>query len=103
MRICIFIPLLAIVAAIGLGVLASAASATSSCAEDDQCWTWPTMGNHRRGVVTMHGNLPVVGPCRFARMARRHAIDWSSTPRLRGDRWAIAHGCDRPRTPSSGR
>lgn len=65
----------------------------SACMEDAPCWTWPTMGNRRRGIVSMSGARVIVGACRFARMARRGRIDWSRTDRLRGDRYARRQGC----------
>lgn len=64
------------------------------CTEDSPCWTWSRMGNRRRGaVVTRGGNVRVVGPCAFAHLAADDAIDWSSTPRMKGDTWAQVHGC----------
>lgn len=64
------------------------------CAEDEPCWTWSTMGNLSRGIVTTRGARIVVDPPRFARLARAHRIDWHATPHLRGDAWARAHGTD---------
>lgn len=64
------------------------------CAEDAPCWHWSTMGNHRRGIVTVHARRVIVGPCRFARYWRTGRIDRTRTPTLRGDGWARRHGCD---------
>lgn len=79
-------------AVLAAGSFAKAAMAADRCVEDMPCWTWSTMGNHKRGVVSDAGRRVVVGPCRFTRMARRGTLD-SSTPHLRGDRWALRHGC----------
>ena len=68
------------------------AGTPAACAEDAPCWNWARMGNHRRGIVTLYGNVRVVGPCQYARMRRAHRID-PHTPRLRGDVWAAMHGC----------
>jgi len=67
------------------------ANAAHRCAEDDPCWRWPRMGNHRRGVTLLSGRTVIVAPCRFARLARRDRIDWTHTKPLRGDGWAIRH------------
>lgn len=86
-------------------VFASPASAAVTCQEDEPCWSWSTMGNHHRGIVTLHGNRRVVGPCAFQRLYRTHHIAYSvrvggkvyrnMLERMRGDAWALAHGCDR--------
>lgn len=55
------------------------------CQEDNSCWNWRTMGNHKRGITTTGGRSIVVGPIRFDRLNNAHRIDWKSTPRLRGD------------------
>lgn len=87
-----------------LGLVACAAFASPpgtrtahvrACAEDDACWVWSRMGNRQRGVYVArkHGvRHVVVGPCRFAHLAKRGKLD-STTPHLRGDAWAIRHGC----------
>jgi hypothetical protein len=62
------------------------------CQEDEPCWSWPEMGTRSRGVVLRSGARAVVGPCRYRRLARGGLLD-GSTPRLRGDRWALRHGC----------
>jgi len=65
------------------------------CVEDMPCWSWSTMGNRKRGIVTVYGTPKVVGPCGYRRV-------WERTPRsmrgllgptLKGDRWARRHGC----------
>ena len=82
---------------IGAASVAPSVSATatlaSPCMEDEPCWTWSRMGNRTRGVVTRYGNPLVVGPCRFARMHRAHRLD-PHNERMRGDAWAIVHGCE---------
>lgn len=55
------------------------------CAEDARCWRWRTMGDHRRGIVTIGGRKRVVGPRAFDRANRGFWIDWRRTPRLPGD------------------
>lgn len=87
-----------IVAVLAVACLATEAGAATApaCQEDAPCWRWPTMGDHKRGVfiAQRHGTRhAVVGPCRFARLAKSGRLD-STTPRLRGDGWAINHGCD---------
>jgi hypothetical protein len=66
------------------------------CAEDDPCWTWSRMGNRRRGVLDLStGQRVVVGPCTFRHMWLNGNADVSSaSERMRGDWWAIHHGCD---------
>lgn len=71
---------------------AAPASAAIRCHEDQACWSWSTMGNHKRGVVTMAGNRRIVGPCQFERLVREHWIDLRGQ-RMKGDAWAIDHGC----------
>lgn len=68
-------------------------AAQQRCMEDQPCWTWSKMGNHKRGVTTAGGKLLVVGPCRFATLYVKGAL--ADTPRMRGDWWAIHHGCSR--------
>ena len=74
-------------------------SSVTPCLEDEDCWRWPTMGNLQRGVVL---NTPkgepkrsaVLEPCEFAFYDFRGWIDWKRTPRLPGDQFARAHGCN---------
>ena len=83
---------------------AATATLSPTCAEDAPCWVWSRMGNHRRGIVTLSGNVRVVGPCAFQRLWRGGHIRYSvrvggkvyrnMLERMRGDAWAIAHGCD---------
>lgn len=89
--------LLALLADSALG-----ASPARTCFEDEPCWNWATMGNHKRGVVTTDGTPLVVGPCRFARMWERGRLRYSVRfngrtyvllERLKGDGWARRHGC----------
>lgn len=61
-----------------------------TCHEDEPCWRWSAMGDDRRGIVRADtGATLVVSRCTFATMARRGMIDWSRTPRLHGDRYAL--------------
>lgn len=96
--------LVACAMALALAPHASASAAPgAACAEDDPCWTWPQMGNRKRGVVSLHGTPLVVGSCRYARMyARAKALGMARLlgPALRGDAWARAHGCERSRLAS---
>ena len=72
---------------------ASAASSEATCYEDMPCFQWPTMGNFRRGIVTVGGRRLVVGPCRFQRIALAERIDWRRSGNLPGDSLAIFAGC----------
>ena len=65
---------------------ASAEGATPDCHEDEPCWVWSKIGNHKRGV-TVAGKLRVVGPCQYAKLAHAGRLD-KSTVTLRGDVWA---------------
>lgn len=79
-----------------LGGSTDAAAKRGPCLEDQACWTWPTMGNRRRGVyVKGRTAIVIVGPCRFQRLVRAHRIDWEGTEVIRGDWWATRHGCER--------
>lgn len=61
------------------------------CEEDDPCWTWPTMGHHNRGVY-VRGQLRVVNACTYRKLRVAGLLD-ARTERLRGDAWAVKHGC----------
>jgi len=72
-------------------VLAACGTAGAAvCHEDQPCWSWSTMGNHKRGV-TVNGVRRVVGPCQFAKLVARKTVTYRP---MRGDRWAINHGCE---------
>lgn len=64
------------------------------CAEDDPCWNWAKMGNHRRGVILLDGTPKVVGPCGFNRLWAHGAIRYRLSTntnlltRLKGDKFA---------------
>ncbi len=75
------------VGTIGAALAFSAApdSAAAICHEDARCWNWRTMGNHKRGVVTLAGRHKVVGPVAFDRLDNACRIDWERTHKLRGD------------------
>lgn len=92
----------AAMATLTVGGTQAMAAAPATCAEDAPCWSWSTMGNHRRGVVTLHGNVRIVGPCTFARWMHTGRIAYSvrvdghtyrTLERMRGDAWAIRYGC----------
>lgn len=84
------------------------ATLARSCAEDDPCFTWSTMGNLERGLYVKRGrSVPrawgayrapwgawIVDASVFCRMERARLIDWHRSPRLRGDSLAREHGCD---------
>jgi hypothetical protein len=72
---------------------AGRADAGVICQEDAPCWNWATMGDHRRGVVTVLGTRAVVSPCRFARMFRTGAIDYRASGTLKGDTLALRLDC----------
>lgn len=68
------------------------------CTEDSACWNWATMGNHKRGIVTVWGDAKIVGPrgyCRelhhTPRYMRRYFI---RTNRLHGDYTVIHTVCN---------
>lgn len=70
-----------------------------SCQEDQLCWNWRTMGDHRRGITTLPvlyvradgtvgvhpGRRLAVGACAFDRLNRAFRIDWNRTRMLHGD------------------
>lgn len=77
--------------------ISASAQGTARCQEDAPCWVWSRMGDHKRGVVDLRTNaLVVVGPCAFRRLwMHGNARLWSQADRMRGDWWAIHHGCER--------
>jgi hypothetical protein len=98
------LPLLAALALIASTVGAIVANASVQCTEDMPCWTWSKMGNHKRGIVTLYGNERVVGPCEFRRLWETGHIRYvvhvdghrygGMLQRMRGDWYAIEHGCE---------
>lgn len=67
--------------------------AARQCHEDQACWNWAKMGNHKRGIVlnTPDGEptrTAVVGVCQFNLHDLAGWIDWQHTPHLRGDKFA---------------
>lgn len=58
---------------------------SARCLDDEPCWNWRTMGNHQRSIVLTNGRRLVVGPVSFDGYRRERRIDWTRTPRLRGD------------------
>jgi hypothetical protein len=72
---------------------AGRADAGVVCQEDAPCWNWASMGNHRRGVVTVLGAHVVVSPCRFQRYRRWHALDMRASGRMKGDALALRLDC----------
>jgi hypothetical protein len=79
-----------------LGILSAAmmparAAASVRCLEDEPCYRWDTMGNHRRGVFVIGRRARiVVSTCGYARVHAR--IDWTRTTHVRGDYYAL-HAC----------
>lgn len=71
-----------VIAAIGGAVPVNHAG---HCREDARCWNWRTMGNHKRGVVTLAGRHKVIGPIAFDRLDNACRIDWTRSPHLTGD------------------
>lgn len=69
--------------------------AGTTCVEDASCWTWSRMGNRMRGIVSLRGTRVVVGTCRFQRMMMRrtHAQRVIMGYGMKGDAWAMRHGC----------
>lgn len=61
------------------------------CAEDSPCWTWSRMGIRQRGVI-VNGAARVVSPCTYRKLRVAGLID-ARTEHLRGDAWAMKHGC----------
>jgi len=71
----------------GMMLLVIPATATAApCYEDQPCWAWSKMGNHKRGV-NVAGKVRIVGPCQYAKLAHAKRLD-SNNVRLRGDVWA---------------
>jgi hypothetical protein len=95
---------------VGMATYAAPAMAAPACEEDEPCFVWSKMGNLNRGVVVRKSErkrqdcertfkrgaiqVCVTDPCGFAYMWHRGIIDLKRTPRLRGDVWAMMHGCD---------
>lgn len=100
-------------ASLALLAPASADASPVRCMEDQPCWSWSTMGNHKRGiylsnprairslferrrnraVFTADKHRIVVGPCGYALLP---GYIRQANPRLRGDWWALRHGCFPP-------
>ena len=77
---------------------ASAAVPEADCYEDQPCFVWSKIGNHKRGLNIWKRGIVVfrvVGPCTYAKLYYSHRID-SSNDKLRGDWWARHHGCEQP-------
>lgn len=101
-RLLPFAAALALLVSLVTAIAANAAAPT--CTEDMSCWMWSTMGNHKRGVVTLYGNERVVGPCEFRRLWEAGHLRYTVTvdghrytgmlDRMRGDQWALKHGCE---------
>lgn len=82
-------------AALGLaGAPAAPAVATRvACQEDMPCWNWANMGDHHRGIVSMHGTALVVGPCRFKKLMQSGMLDYRYSDIMRGDALAMRLSC----------
>lgn len=78
-----------------LTALLAAAAMSGGCQEDMPCWNWASMGNHRRGVVTLTAGRHVVNPCRFQRLMRAGRIDYGASGALLGDTLAMRVRCPR--------
>lgn len=76
-------------------LLAAAALSGGGCQEDMPCWNWASMGDHRRGVVTMFGTPLVVSPCKFQRLMKMRVIDYRPDDVLKGDKLAMRVRCPR--------
>jgi len=63
-----------------------------TCREDMPCWAWSRMGNRKRGVLLADGRRVIVGPCGFKRLHDRGKVHGQ---KIRGDAWAVQHGCAR--------
>jgi hypothetical protein len=70
--------------------------AVPACMEDDPCWVWPKMGNRKRGVYDLaRKQYRVVTPCQFRMLWMNGDADLhKDSQRMRGDWYAIHHGCD---------
>ena len=92
---------LAAIAAATLGIASPAradarsAPARPVCMEDRPCFRWDTMGDRNRGIY-VYGRTArvIVGPCEYVALHSR--INWSRTPRVRGDYsvWSHRGECD---------
>jgi hypothetical protein len=78
---------LALTVALSATLLSVAAGALAArpCMEDAACWRWPTMGNHKRGIVLRDGRTAIVGPCGYVRARRTHALDPKRSGHVPGD------------------
>lgn len=73
---------------------APALASERACTEGSSCWTWSTMGNHKRGIyVRGRRSLVVVGPCAYQAIAELHSLDRARTAALRGDYTAKITRC----------
>jgi hypothetical protein len=86
LRFAKLVAILYLLAIATLGFIVPGEAGAAVCHEDEPCWVWSKVGNHKRGVIVA-GKLRVVGPCQFAKLGHAKRID-SATPRLRGDVWA---------------
>lgn len=63
----------------------------SHCAEDDPCWNWAIMGNHKRGWVGPWGSPHIGSICRFTNALAHHKIfRYAKTQFQPGDVTALA-------------
>lgn len=83
------ITFLSVIITLGALTFATAAPART-CTEDAACWNWATMGNHTRGVTTVHETHIVVSPCHFQRLARSGKLTYWP---MRGDATALRVQC----------
>ncbi len=66
-----------------------------ACHEDEACWNWVTMGNHRRGIMTIGGRRVVVSACAYRRMHTARTIDHRASGHFLGDALALRVRCSR--------
>lgn len=79
---------------IAAGAIVGAPAATRAvCQEDAPCWNWASMGDHHRGIVSMHGTPLVVSPCRFKKLMQSGMLDYRFSDVMRGDATAMRLDC----------
>lgn len=65
-------------------------SFSGGCAEDNPCWNWTYMGDHRRGIQGL-----IVSPCRFQRLILSGKINYRRSDIMKGDDLAMRINCHR--------
>lgn len=64
------------------------------CMEDNPCWDWTKHGNRMRGVILKTGDREAMGMCEFWQAHERGDFDLADQKRLKGDSYALKHGCE---------